>query len=639
MREEKIIQFLKNNPSPQPLAELAQAFGVSKRTIANDLKAINELGKQACFQVMNVRGKGYRLDISNEGQFEQYFNQLADNPVEGIMDPQERKLNIELLLLFANEYVTLNQIAETLDVSPSTVKSDLAEVKQDFAGMNLQLTSKAHYGYRISGAEENQRLFIIQLLRKDLTQPVFTPEYQAFSDRFDTQKLKAFLVKRVADLQIRVNDLVLDNLVQHIFLLVFRIKQHNLLKEQTDFPTVQTDYTQLAADIADYIAEHEQVQLTQNEQLYLSRQLFGKIVTLNDVQQHQALATTIEQALAQIDHKYQTDFLADQELIDALTLHVAPLLQRLYVGRQLENPIIDDVYTRYANVFNIAFEFIEAIRSEAKLTLSKDEAGYLAIYFAASLEKQLQQAKDRYRKIAVICATGGGASYFAKIKLEQIFANAQVETFALAEVQKIDATYDLIITTVPLEAKFTDIPVIQTHALLTEKELKQIQQDLLLIQDDTSREQKMARQILALFSAEHFHVTNETDYLGLLKKHGEQLEQTGWAANGYSELVLEREKLVDTIYHKGVAGPHPMESKAEKECIDLIICQEGCEFNGKQVRLIFLINISNRHLVLHKELSHLMIQLMEDPQLDEQLATIKEFDQFLYYMKELIERG
>lgn len=639
MREEKIVHFLKNNPSPQPLAELAQTFGVSKRTIANDLKAINALGKQACFQIINVRGKGYRLAISNEVQFEQYFSQVEKNLAEGIRDPQERKLNIELLLLFANEYMTLNQIAETLNVSLSTVKSDLVEVKQDFIVMNLKLTSKAHYGFRVSGSEEAKRLFIIQLLRKNLARPVFTPEYQVFSERFDTQKLKAFLIKRVADLQIRVNDLVLDNLVQHIFLLVFRIKQHNLLKEQLDLPTIQTDYTQLAADIAVYIAEHEQVQLTEDEQLYLSRQLFGKIVTLNDVQQHRELTKAVEQALTQIDHKYQTAFLADQELIDALTLHVAPLLQRLYVGRQLENPIIDDVYTRYANVFNIAFEFIEAIRSEAKLTLSKDEAGYLAIYFAASLEQQLQKAKDHYQKIAVICATGGGASYFAKIKLEQIFANAKVNTFALAEVQQIDDSYDLVITTVPLEWDFVAIPVIQTHALLTEKELYQIQQDLLLIQDDTSQEQKLTQQILTLFSAEHFHVTQETDYLSLLKKHGEQLEQTGWAAQGYSELVLEREQLVDTIYHKGVAGPHPMGSKAKRECIDLILCHDGCQFNGKPVKLIFLINISNRHLVLHKEISRLMIQLMEDPQLAEQLATIKEFNQFLYYIKKLIERG
>lgn len=639
MREDKIIQFMKNTPHPHPLADLAKAFGVSKRTIANDLKLLNELGKTSGFQVINLRGKGYKIEVIDEKRFHGYCHQIQTDQGKSFLSPQSRKENLELLLLFATEYVTLQQLAQTLEVSISTVKNDLSEVRYDFDSMQLSIVSKAHYGYKVNGPEEKRRLFIIQLLRNDLVQPIFTKDYTEFADRFDYQGMKAFLIKRSHALQIRVNDLVLENLVQHILLLVFRIKQHNLLKDHGEVFEVQDNYTQLAEDIAGYIAVIEGIQLPDNERLYLSRQLFGKILTFNDPKQHQILTRAIRQALQQIDEKYRTIFHKDTELIDALAFHVAPLLQRLYMGHQIENPIIDDVYTRYANVFNIAFEFIDEVSEDAKIVISKDEAGYLAIYFAASLEKQLHYAREQYRKIAVICGTGGGASYFVKTKLEQIFTNAKVKTFALTEVRGIDCSYDLIITTVPVKVDFGGIPIIQTQALLTDKEINKIQKDLLLLQENSGEKRDIDQQLLSLFSAENFHITSEKNYLQIITEQGFFLETNGWAAQGYTTLVLEREALVDTIYDQGIAGPHPMESRAIKECINVIFCKGECSFHNKPVKLIFLINITNDHLFLHKEISRLMIKIMEDTNSDTRITMIENAAEFFFYIEELIKKG
>lgn len=638
MRGDKIILYLKSNPYPSSLTELANNFRVSKRTISNDLKSLNSLGATFGFQIVNLRSQGYKLDITDENRFRKYFHQIVRDQGELIMNPESRKINIKLLLLLSNNYVTLSQMAETLDVSPSTIKNDLIEVKKDFSNMELVLTSKAHYGYKITGPEENRRLLIIQLLRNDIAQPIFTKEYQDFTASFDTKKLKAFLIKNVNNLNIKVNDLVMKNLVQHIFLLVFRIKQHNCLKETHETFYVQDDFTQLTENIAHYIYENEKIRLSDGEKIYLSRQLFGKIVTLNDSKQRQKLTAIIYNVLQKIDKKYQTFFHQDQELTHALALHVAPLLQRLYIDRQLDNPIIDDIYTRYANVFNISFDFIDEISKDGKLVISKDEAGYLAIYFAASLEKQVKNIKDQYHKIAVICATGGGASFFIKTKLEQIFINANVDTFSLVESGKIDYSYDLIITTVPTQNDFNGIPIIQTHAILTDNEIHKIQQDLLLIHENKGVEINIDQQLLALFSETNFQITNEKDYLQILKKQGEYLEEKGWASPGYASLVLEREQLVDTIYDQGIAGPHPMESKTIKECIRIILCPEESMFHNKRVRLIFLINISNNHLFLHKEISRLMMKMMADPDLMLHLTNMKSFNEFFFYIKELIKR-
>lgn len=56
--------------------------------------------------------------------------------------PQERIKNIELLLLFHEEYVTMQQIAEWLDVSLSTVKADIKQVEQFCEKYELTLLAK-----------------------------------------------------------------------------------------------------------------------------------------------------------------------------------------------------------------------------------------------------------------------------------------------------------------------------------------------------------------------------------------------------------------------------------------------------------------------------------------------------------------
>ena len=124
-----------------------------------------------------------------------------------------------------------------------------------------------------------------------------------------------------------------------------------------------------------------------------------------------------------------------------------------------------------------------------------------------------------------------------------------------------------------------------------------------------------------------------------MENEGARLEELQWAEQGFKQSVLEREKLIDTIYQHGIAGPHPMEQAAIKEVIDVILLKKPLTYREKQVRVIFLINIKKDHLNLHKEISRLMIKMMDDPTLDTQLTKITHFQDFMSYMKSLMKEG
>ena len=637
MRQAKIIQYLVEHTEELSKEQFAKHFNVSLRTISTDVKQINASAATAGFAIRSQHGAGYRLEVIDPTLFEAYYQQLLQS--ESLdFSPQERQTSLLFLLLFNRTYVTIHQMAQRVAVSESTIKNDLQVMKEQLTANQLSLYGKPYYGYKVIGSEEQRRSLILQLLRQALPQPVVTDEYAEFLENFDEKALRTFLIQRIQHYDIMINDAVLDNILLHVLLLSFRMKQSKFIQTEV-VPVQEADsIVALTRDLCRYLQERETIYLPRNERIYLSQQLHGKMLVIHEFTQYEQLCTYIEQALEATDQRYQTRFAEDVELKEALALHVAPLMQRLYTGHQLENPMIEDVYTRYANVFTITYEFLQLISDTINQTISKDEMGYLAIYFAASLEKQAQKEITRYQDIAVICATGGGASYFLKTKLEQIFANAHVETYSMIETEKIGKV-DLIISTVPVEIEAPQAPVIHTQALLTEKEITKIQQDLVLLQENKEFTVPLEQRLTCLFSEANFIITDEQDYLEILKTRAERLERTGQAKAGYAELVLQREALVNTIYQKGFAGPHAMEARALVESIDVILLRTPARYQDKPVKLIFLINISHGHLFLHKEISQLMIQMMNDSEFEKQMEQVKTYQDFYRYVKERIQKG
>ncbi|MDT2659623.1 BglG family transcription antiterminator [Enterococcus hulanensis] len=642
MRQEKIVEYLYAKKQAIAPKALAAAFQISERTLANDIKWLKEIGAAAGFDVERVRSAGYQLKILDQAKFQSYLAQTKRQEQVDSTSPQERIKNIELLLLFHEGYITMQQIAEWLDVSLSTVKADIKQVEQFCETYELSLFSKAHYGLKIIGTESKKRRAILYLIRNTIHTPVLTERYKEFNFVFDEADLRRFLQEQLQQNQLKISDIVFENIVQHIRLLSFRIMQNNTLNnEEDEEQKIDDDYDRLTEELVAYIEATYQIIFSNAEKNYLEEQLRGKFAVLDDAASNRQLKQAIDKALEHVDRRYHTHFREDQDLANALLMHVAPLQQRLYTGHQLENPIIDDIYTQYANVFNVAMGFINELNKDLDADISKDEIGYVAIYFAASLEKQSNQVIDDYQKIAVICSTGGGAAYLLKVTLERLFSNAEVDTFALNEIDQIDSTYDLMISTVPLQQDQFDIPIIYTKPILNQAEITKIEKDLNLLRESQNKVFDVHQFILSLFDPDWFQIDPpaQQDYLALLENEGVRLEEQGLVEQGFKQSVLEREKMIDTIYQHGIAGPHPMEQAAVKEVIDVILLKKPLSYREKQVRVIFLINIKKDHLNLHKEISRLMIKMMDDPTLDNQLQKITNFQDFMSYMKSLMKEG
>ena len=142
------------------LAVLAQHFGVSQRTVRNDLKSLNaELGRLGCSPIEIGRGG----TLSTPDDLSQALPQLAPTDLyEWRLTPPERVRAEALMLANHQGYLTLSNLADALLVSRGTIINDLEHTKGLIGASGLTVVSHPSRGLRIDGPESVRRLFLLR---------------------------------------------------------------------------------------------------------------------------------------------------------------------------------------------------------------------------------------------------------------------------------------------------------------------------------------------------------------------------------------------------------------------------------------------------------------------------------------------
>ncbi|KRK99603.1 transcription antiterminator [Companilactobacillus futsaii] len=640
MRYGNILNLLRTNlPNPITRDYFCQKLNVSCRTVSSDIKKLNDAGKKNGFRINNIRDKGYVLEIFDDKKFKEYTHQLRQVNTT-MTDVRQRLFNLEIILLLAGDFITLKDLSERFGVSVSTIKDDLKRTNQFFKEKNLKVVGKPHYGIYISGNERDKRQAIIDLFRMQLSAPVMTPEYITFTQMINGNELRKAIEDSLRKNNLSINDLLLKNVIEHVRLLIFRLLKKNYISvsESEDTGDGNDQVEMLVQDIVGYIEKTYGMDIPDFEVLYLKKQMIGKL-SFVETNQEQYLQKRIHQALIKVDKSYQTNFKDDEELQSFLLIHVATLFKRLTTNHQLTNPLIDDVYVKYANVINASLDFMHYLNKDLAHKLSKDELGYVAIYFAASLERQKLLEMENYRNVVVLTQDGRGAGYLLETGISRLFPKSKIKTIATNELYKINSEDDLIVSTVDLSDQIFEIPVIEIDPILSRDNLNRVEKSVRLLSEDPKQFVDEMQSIIRLFDADNFHICEDNDYLSILENRATALERSGKAEFGYKDSVLERELKISTVYEDGIAGPHPMNNVANQEVIDVTILKKPIRYKNKEVQIIFLINIGRGHLTLHQEISRMMIELMKDKDLLKSVIQVRNYKEFLYKITLAIKRS
>lgn len=157
-RQEQIVYYLLNEVHVVSTVTLCTLFSISERTLRKDILDINTQFSSKGIEILHIRTKGYFI---SEQERDRVKGIILENEKYSIFQPEtseERELYILFTLLWRHEYISLEQIANEIYMSKTTVYTDFRRV-EDYMEKNfgINLSVSRTKGFCLNETEEKKR--------------------------------------------------------------------------------------------------------------------------------------------------------------------------------------------------------------------------------------------------------------------------------------------------------------------------------------------------------------------------------------------------------------------------------------------------------------------------------------------------
>lgn len=614
-RERIIVkELVKAQPNFVATRYLSECCDKSIRTIQSDLQKMKDiLSKNGAMLYMSHKD-GYRLEIIDKNLFDAFCHEFVYAFTSNMDTKNERTLYILNRLIKENGYIKVDQLADEMYLSKSTINQNMRDLKDILSKYDLSLEHKPYYGIRILGNEISIRncfineIISVQNLNKEDDNNLFEIVSDVVSNCFIKMKYK-------------IDDVSIMNLLMHIYINVKRIMQKKYIKFEVkpDFFTVFSHEVEMATDIYSMLSKKLKFQMIEDEIYNLAVQIKGKRnYESTDVITEEANKTIVEM-LMYINEKLNVDLSYDVELRVALTLHYLPLKIRLDNDMQLKNPLVNDIKRNFTYAYELATVSGIFLHEKFGYTLNENELSYLAVHFNLSLEKQILHSKAK--RIVILCSSRTSDSLLLKHTLKKWFDELVLDIVVL-NLYEIDyhdlSKYDVIFTTEDNDLRVPD-NAIKINYFLNENDYIKIKQALKLNEKEVA--------LLNFFEKDLFLNNVECDNKEMLihLMADLALKYKDVDQNLY-ESVIEREKYGFTSFGNLIAVPHPNDLISNETFVVSAILKKPISWGEQMAQLVFLVCVEKENNTELKNLFGVMSRLLTDVDMIKKIIEKNDFD-------------
>lgn len=455
--EEIFIQISKNEFTT--IKELTNSFHVTDRTIRTDIQAINlEIAKYEC-EILLKRKSGYYLMSYNKDKFKELQNQIEKQTnVLTFNSLDDRIKYILQKLLYSQDYVILDDLANEVFVSRNTLQNYIKPIKETLETYNLIYVSKPNLGVKVFGNEKDKRECLLnEILCKDTPTYIigFTKEEQMLFRDIDLFEIQTLVNQLLNKHDIHASDYDRKNLIMHCALMISRVKTENYIPFDVQFP-IQDDIYELIEQLCIQLENKFDIQITSGEKQYIYLHIASNthmnIYSVNTVK----LQNQITKLLEVIYEEYNFDLRQDAILKKDLFNHFSSILSSKNIYMNKKNPLLNTIKTNFPLPFEITLTSTAKVFSEA---LTEDEIGYISLHIGAAIERCFTSMYQK-KRVVLVCGSGIATTRMLEARL-QTFFNSKiviVNKISYAEFMHYDfANIDFVISTIPIQSD--NIPV------------------------------------------------------------------------------------------------------------------------------------------------------------------------------------
>ncbi|MCP0888028.1 PRD domain-containing protein [Ligilactobacillus sp. WILCCON 0076] len=468
----KIINYLSNQIGYIDAQEIADHFGVSKKTIYRKIDAINNVEEGA---IISKKGQGFKLNTNFSFKTEKIVNNQLDEPIK-------RRNRVFLTLLFNSpSFVSYSSLYKNAYVSQSTVKTDIKFLRKDADRFFLKFKVTTNK-IAVIGNEKNIRNAINSILQFDYDKNnAFIKGINKFDDQFIREQIKFIETSTGYQLPYPYN----INIFSHIYILIKRSRRKSSFKseeasftESSNNPVLYRISSMIIENVENYIVH----KLPKYEIKYLYNYLIASRLTATGKKENEvSIVYSSEVEAFTKDLIIQANIYLEikedlKNLQHDLVKHVGPMINRLKNDISIENGILEDIQSEYQNLFDVLKRSLKKICEKYNLPITSDnEVGFITLYFA----KYLETVAHKYH-VWIVCASGVGTSELLKVKINNSFKNIVVDAVLSSvddKLNNIPEDVDLIISTVNLNKNISKKIVI-VSALLNKLDKEKIDNEL-----------------------------------------------------------------------------------------------------------------------------------------------------------------
>lgn len=548
-----IIKILLNSVEPVSSLALSQEIGCSTKTIQNEIKEVNKELKNC--EIVSIRGIGYKIE-GNLDDIDIKNSDLYDyDRVEYII---KKIINISST---DKDTIKLEDLADSMYVSLSTVKNDLKEVKKILNEYNLKISSKHKQGICIEASEEDIIKFIIN-----------------YSNKVDNSlNIKDFLNNNIIENLFSIKKILLDTLSYENMILT-----DNEFKNIVNYISIylSRNNTNQSDFIKEYIKKYKSKKekpISEDEQLLIRKAIKEFCRDLN-------IATSIN-----LSH--------DKIFEECLFNHICNLYKRADLGINQYEITAGEIKLKYPFAFELGKIAKKRIEKNLNMEISEDEVENIALHIGGALERIDKRDEKKVYKTIIVCTSGVGTSMLIKSKLENIF-KGKLEIIKVIPSYLIDyinvLDIDFVISTV--EVNLENVNVIKVSPMLTDKEIKLIEKYI------ETENVYIDLDIQNLFSSELFFkdikAETRSQVIDIMSK---KLVEKGYIDDTMRQSYFERETIATTEIGNMVAIPHGAKGEVYENKVAIGILKEPISWEVGKVRLVIMLALDKEKILDYEE--------------------------------------
>ena len=561
----QILQLLVTRKQ-MTVTEMEQKLAISRQTIRNSIESLNEeLGNIA---KINQCDNTYQLTINNFDRFDEI---MADG-LKKFSDFNSANKRISFMLkrlIETDDYITMDELSEELEISRGTTANDIKELKRLASSFNVQVKGTSNRGMRIYGNEFDLRLLYIYHVQDYFTDNFLQTETYQLVDQItqagQVTKMYASLLKKTITTAIK------------------RIKMNCLLES---VPNDYINYARNHKDIETLIYHLElnyEITLSEIEKDFICFPLSlssNQLINIGDDDQEK-LKVHFVQMMGYI-HKVLIVDLDEKRLFIDMKYHLVYLINRLLFHFAIQDLFYGEIEKQYPFAYELAKVGIAKLEEMLKRKASSVEISYLALYFELAIRKQTDE--DVQKEIAIVCSTGRGTALIIQRQIEKVVGSEiKITHYSEEESKKQDLNqYFAVFSTIPLKNVDYNTPVIQLNNLFNTEWLRDEWERV-----NEIRSRSLKNIIFRFTKLDYIQSYNEN-----LEKMIEELTKEKLVDSRFRQRVFEREDKHTTIYEAGVAFPHTLNKATNQVILSLgVFPKDMLKTSAGKVELILLLAI------------------------------------------------